>query len=66
MLANKIDLGDDDFQEAISLKPFSLGDSKVNPLKFYELFATQKLAFDMGRPVLARFVHPLRETIGEV
>lgn len=49
VLAKKLDLGDDNFQEAISVKPFIPKGCNANPLRLYEYLAPQKLAFDMGK-----------------
>lgn len=45
---NDLNIGDDNFQEAISLKPLIGIGKNESPLKVYEHFTKHKLAFDMG------------------
>lgn len=55
-MANKIDLGDDHFQEAVSVKPFKEVKENDEPLKVFEYLSRQKIAFDMGNRPLERLV----------
>lgn len=48
LLANQIDLGDDYYQEAISVKPFTQIKEGNQPMRVFEYLSQQKLAFDMG------------------